>query len=85
MDDSRDVRSFAAWLGDAIRRAALENDSLQQRILPPLWEMYPDHPNLLPAYFDDDPKAATLGASYARKPLYFPRRRQYRIATTARP
>ena len=39
-------------------------------ILPLLWEMYPDHPNLLPAYFDDDPKAATLGASYARKPLY---------------
>jgi glutathionylspermidine synthase len=24
----------------------------------------------LPAYFDDDPKAATLGASYVRKPLY---------------
>jgi glutathionylspermidine synthase len=21
-------------------------------ILPLLWEMYPDHPNLLPAYFD---------------------------------
>src|SRR4029453_3438163 len=39
-------------------------------ILPLLWEMYPDHPTLLPAYFDDDPKAATLGASYARKPLY---------------
>jgi glutathionylspermidine synthase len=39
-------------------------------ILPLLWEMYPDHPNLLPAYFDDDPKAAILGASYARKPLY---------------
>ena len=39
-------------------------------ILPLLWEMYPDHPNLLPAYFDDDPKAGVLGASYARKPLY---------------
>jgi glutathionylspermidine synthase len=39
-------------------------------ILPLLWEVYPDHPNLLPAYFDDDPKAATLGASYVRKPLY---------------
>jgi hypothetical protein len=35
-------------------------------ILPLLWEMYPDHPNLLRAYFDDDPKAATLGASYVR-------------------
>lgn len=39
-------------------------------ILPLLWEMYPNHPNLLPAYFDDDPKAGTLGTSYARKPLY---------------
>ena len=39
-------------------------------ILPLLWEMFPNHPNLLPAYFDDDPMSATLGASYARKPLY---------------
>jgi glutathionylspermidine synthase len=39
-------------------------------ILPLLWEMFPRHPNLLPAYFDDDPEAARLGTSYARKPLY---------------
>jgi glutathionylspermidine synthase len=39
-------------------------------ILPLLWEMFPDHPNLLPAYFEDDPNAATLGASFVRKPLY---------------
>jgi glutathionylspermidine synthase len=39
-------------------------------ILPLLWEMFPGHPNLLPAFFDDDSKAATLGTSYARKPLY---------------
>ncbi|MCK9919396.1 glutathionylspermidine synthase family protein [Microbacteriaceae bacterium K1510] len=39
-------------------------------ILPLLWEMYPGHPNLLPAFFEDDPKAASLGRSYARKPLY---------------
>lgn len=34
-------------------------------LLPILWELFPDHPNLLPAYF-------TPGklASYARKPLY---------------
>ncbi|PWT89065.1 MAG: hypothetical protein C5B56_07760 [Proteobacteria bacterium] len=38
-------------------------------ILPLLWEMFPNHPNLLPAYFDDDPQAARLGASYVRKPL----------------
>lgn len=39
-------------------------------ILPLLWEMFPNHPNLLPAYFEDDEKAASLGNSYARKPLY---------------
>ena len=27
-------------------------------ILPLLWEMFPDHPNLLPAFFEDDPDAA---------------------------
>jgi glutathionylspermidine synthase len=38
-------------------------------ILPLLWEMFPNHPNLLPAFFEDDPRAAGLGASYVRKPL----------------
>jgi glutathionylspermidine synthase len=39
-------------------------------ILPLLWDMFPRHPNLLPAYFDDEEAAASLGASYAKKPLY---------------
>jgi len=39
-------------------------------ILPLLWEMFPNHPNLLPAYFEDDPEAARLGTSFVRKPLY---------------
>jgi glutathionylspermidine synthase len=39
-------------------------------ILPLLWAMFPGHPNLLPAYFEDDAKTAELGTSYARKPLY---------------
>jgi len=39
-------------------------------ILPLLWEMFPGHPNLLPAYFEDDPRARELGVSYVRKPLY---------------
>ena len=39
-------------------------------ILPLLWEMFPNHPNLLPAFFEDDPNAASLGASFVRKPLY---------------
>ena len=39
-------------------------------ILPLLWQMFPNHPNLLPTFFDDDPAAAGLGSSYVRKPLY---------------
>ncbi len=39
-------------------------------ILPLLWEMFPNHPNLLPAYFEDDPDAAKLGTSFVRKPLF---------------
>jgi len=39
-------------------------------ILPLLWELFPGHPNLLPAYFEDDPRAKELGLSYVRKPLY---------------
>jgi glutathionylspermidine synthase len=39
-------------------------------ILPLLWAMFPGHPNLLPAYFEDDPKRAELGNSYVRKPFF---------------
>jgi glutathionylspermidine synthase len=39
-------------------------------ILPLLWEMFPNHPNLLPAYFEDDPRAQRLGSSFVCKPLY---------------
>ena len=39
-------------------------------ILPLLWEMFPNHPNLLPAFFEEDEKAAQLGTSYVRKPIY---------------
>jgi glutathionylspermidine synthase len=65
--------AFGAKLRDAATRwieppwkAILSNKG----ILPLLWEMFPGHPNLLPAYFEDDPRAKELGASYVRKPLY---------------
>jgi glutathionylspermidine synthase len=35
-------------------------------ILPVLWTLYPNHPNLLPAYFDDSAHAMT---SWVKKPL----------------
>jgi glutathionylspermidine synthase len=47
-------------------KAILSNKGL----LPLLWEMFPGHPNLLPAYFEDDPEAAKLGTSFVRKPLF---------------
>ena len=64
---------FGAYLAGAPTRwleppwkAILSNKG----ILPLLWAMYPRHPNLLPAYFEDDAKAAELGDSFVRKPLY---------------
>jgi glutathionylspermidine synthase len=39
-------------------------------MLPMLWARHAGHPNLLAAYFEDDPKAAELGQSYVRKPLF---------------
>ena len=39
-------------------------------ILPLLWERHAGHPNLLEAYFEDDPAHSALGSSYVRKPLF---------------
>lgn len=47
-------------------KAILSNKGL----LPLLWSRHAGHPNLLPAFFEDDPKAAGLGRSYVRKPLF---------------
>jgi glutathionylspermidine synthase len=47
-------------------KAILSNKGM----LPLLWEMFPGHPNLLPAFFEDDPNAARLGGSFVRKPIY---------------
>jgi len=38
-------------------------------LMPLLWEMFEGHPNLLPAYFADDPRASDLGDTYVQKPL----------------
>ena len=47
-------------------KAILSNKGL----LPLLWSRHAGHPNLLPAFFEDDPKVADLGSSYVRKPLF---------------
>ncbi len=48
-------------------KAILSNKGL----MPLLWGMFEGHPNLLPAFFEDDPAAAALvdTGSYVRKPL----------------
>ena len=38
-------------------------------LLAVLWEMFPEHPLLLPTFFENDAKAESLGAHYVRKPL----------------
>lgn len=35
-----------------------------------LWEMAPGHPNLLPTYFETDPARFSLGARFAKKPIW---------------
>ncbi|MCJ2034556.1 glutathionylspermidine synthase family protein [Methylobacterium sp. J-068] len=47
-------------------KAILSNKGL----LPYLYAREPNHPNLLPAYFETDPARAALGTRYVRKPLY---------------
>lgn len=46
-------------------KAVLSNKA----ILPLLWEMAPGHPNLLPAYFADDPRCSELD-TFVSKPFY---------------
>lgn len=38
-------------------------------LLAVLWEMFPGHANLLPAFFEDDPRVAGLSGRHVRKPL----------------
>ncbi|WP_421781902.1 glutathionylspermidine synthase family protein [Kiloniella litopenaei] len=39
-------------------------------LLPLLWEMFEGHPNLLPSFFANDPRAADLDSGYVKKPLF---------------
>lgn len=57
------TKAGVVWL-EPVWKSVLSNKA----ILAFLWEKYPDHPNLLPAYFDDYPKASLRG-SWVRKPL----------------
>lgn len=38
-------------------------------LMPVLWDLFPDHPNLLPSFFEDDPRVAELAGRQVVKPL----------------
>jgi glutathionylspermidine synthase len=58
-------------------KAILSNKGL----LALLWEMFPGHPNLLPAFFEDEPSAKSLSSAQA---AIIARRRQYRHRASRR-
>ena len=62
-------RDMKTWL-EPVWKMVLSNKA----ILPILWEMYPNHPNLLEAYFDEEGEPKIVDAlgnpSYVRKPIY---------------
>ncbi|WP_432458850.1 MULTISPECIES: glutathionylspermidine synthase family protein [unclassified Agarivorans] len=39
-------------------------------LLPMLWKMFPDHPNLLPAFFEDEVKQANFSKGMVKKPIF---------------
>ncbi|MBY5719773.1 glutathionylspermidine synthase family protein [Rhizobium leguminosarum] len=54
--------------GDVFIEPAWKSVLSNKGLLPLLWQRHPNHPNLLPSYFTDDPAASTL-SDYVRKPL----------------
>lgn len=57
-------RDIQTWL-EPVWKMVLSNKA----ILPILWEMFPNHPSLLEAYFDEDGEPKITGG-YVRKPIY---------------
>ena len=57
-------KSETCWL-EPIWKSILSNKAL----LPLLWEMFPSHPNLLPAYFEGDDRVSEL-TDYIKKPIF---------------
>lgn len=58
------ANSPTSWLEPAWK-ALLSNKAL----LPMLWKLFPEHPNLLPSYFEEDLKHSGL-TRYVRKPIF---------------
>ena len=79
MDVSRRVRrqqlakAPTRWI-EPPWKAILSNKGM----LPLLWEMFPGHPNLLPAFFEDDPERRAARHVLCAQAALFARRRQCR-------
>jgi glutathionylspermidine synthase len=56
------LKEEPCWIMEPEWKMVLSNKG----ILPILWEMFPDHPNLLPAFFSPEP----LGICYVEKPIF---------------
>ncbi|BCE01564.1 glutathionylspermidine synthase family protein [Marinicellulosiphila megalodicopiae] len=59
------LREKTIWLEPAWK-SILSNKAL----LPMLWKLYPNHANLLPAFFEEDFAANNNGEKWVRKPLF---------------
>lgn len=67
------AEEFAAHIpksGTVFMEPAWKSILSNKGLLPLLWEMFEGHPNLLPSYFEDDPRASALGDTFVRKPIY---------------
>lgn len=73
------LRTTPTKMFEPLWKAILSNKAL----LVVLWEMYPGHPNLLPAYFEDD--ASDLAQVVVRKPLFGRQGDQVTIASDVVP
>lgn len=65
-DFGREKAMFSTQFIEPAWKIILSNKGL----LPMLWEMAPRHPNLLPCFFEGDPRASELSGAYVRKPIY---------------
>lgn len=57
-------KAGVAWV-EPVWKSLLSNKAL----LPLLWQLYPEHPNLLPAYFEEDLASSNL-SRYVKKPIF---------------
>lgn len=58
------TRADVRWI-EPPWKSLLSNKAL----LPILWQLFPNHPNLLPSYFTDDPTRGQM-SSYVKKPIF---------------